>query len=74
MSRQGHGVSLRPITGGDQNNIRKARSIRPIVKMIERGPEPEESDLRFQVFDLPLELFLSLVSFLVALLAGPGVA
>lgn len=74
MSGKGHGVSVRPIARGDQNDIRKARSIRPVMKMIERGPKPEESNLRFQVFDLTLELFLSLISFIVALLARSGVA
>ena len=74
MSGKWHSISLSAIAGGDQNNIRKARSIRPIMKMIERGPKPEESNLSFQVFDLTLELFLSLISFLVTLLAGSGVA
>lgn len=74
MSGKRHGVSLRSIAGGDQNDIRKAWSIRPVMKMIKRGPKPEESDLGFQVLDLTLELFLSLISFIIALLAGSGLA
>ena len=75
MSRDGNGRATRAVLGGDQNDVGEARCMEPIamVMWIDWGPEPEESNLGLEIIDLALELFLRLVSLIVALLARAGV-
>lgn len=75
MSRHGNGGDSGGVLGGDQNDVGEARGVGPtgVVMGIDGGPEPEESNLGFEIVDLALELFFRLVSLLIAFLARAGV-
>ena len=76
MGRDGDGGPRRGaiVGGSNEDDVGEARPIGPReVLGIEGRPEPEKSDFGFQVFDLPLAIFLGLVGLFVALFARAGV-